>query len=407
METVKVCLRVRPLIGIELNKDCKKITHYPAEDEIVIGADKNFTFDYVFDETRKQNELYQGAIAPVVKSFMNGYNTTILAYGQTGSGKTYTMGTAGRQEGNYEDLGIIPRFVTDLFLSMEDNPEVKYEIRACFLEIHNEQIRDLLNPTSERTLAIREGVGGEITVSGAEEVVVTTSDEMFQALELGTVNRATGSTNMNHTSSRSHAVFTIILTQTKKQKGTSPPSSPSEKRDEDNLEPGEEDDEILTSKFHFVDLAGSERLKKTGATGDRMKEGISINCGLLALANCISALAEAKKGGHVPFRDSKITRLLQDSLGGNSQTLMIACVSPADVNFEESLNTLRYASRARNIKNKPVINRNPHVQKILRLNARIAELEALLSLHDVNVPSSGQFRHFGFLSRPNKQEIKI
>ena len=233
---------------------------------------------------------------------------------------------------------------------------------------------------------------------------------------LGTTRRATGETKMNQTSSRSHAVFTVLLSQRKR---------PTDDDDDDDL------DDIIVSKFHFVDLAGSERLKRTGATGKRRQEGININQGLLALGNVISCLGiytytytytymhichigptlsrpqqyiyvhtcgvligdPARKSQHVPFRDSKITRLLQDSLGGNSQTLMIACVSPAHTNEEESINTLRYANRARNIKNRPTINRDPNAQKIAKLRDRISDLEGLclengLNIHGENRPST-------------------
>ncbi len=184
---------------------------------------------------------------------------------------------------------------------------------------------------------------------------------------------------MNQVSSRSHAVFTVLLSQTRKKAAVDDP----DKEPKDDLD---DIDEVLLSKFHFVDLAGSERLKRTQATGKRRQEGVNINLGLLALGNVISILGDpARKSGHVPFRDSLVTRLLKDSLGGNSQTLMIACVSPAHTNEEESLNTLRYANRARNIKNKPMINRDPQSEKMARLKARILELETLCLENGINI----------------------
>ena len=200
---------------------------------------------------------------------------------------------------------------------------------------------------------------------GVEEQIVQTYNELIGCLEDGSLRRATGSTNMNAVSSRSHAIFSIFLTQRK-------------------ITTNQEIASDLVSKFNFVDLAGSERLKKTGASGDRMKEGININCGLLALGNVISALGDPKKRGqHVPFRDSKITRLLQDSLGGNSRTIMMACISPADMNFEESASTLAYANRARNIQNKPVVNRDPVAARMEALIARIHQLESLMATNGI------------------------
>jgi len=187
---------------------------------------------------------------------------------------------------------------------------------------------------------------------------------------------------MNAHSSRSHAIFTIYLSQ-EVQNGKNSSEFKYSLFDSDSG-----DIELLNSKFHFVDLAGSERLKKTQAIGQRMREGININSGLLALGNVISALGDPKRcGGHIPFRDSKITRLLQDSLGGNSQTLMLACISPAESNYDESLNTLRYASRARNIKNKPVVNRDSESAKVIELNQRIIMLEGLLSKSGEEIPA--------------------
>jgi hypothetical protein len=197
-------------------------------------------------------------------------------------------------------------------------------------------------------------------------------------LEDGSLRRATGSTNMNTHSSRSHAIFSIFLSQ--RRRVTAATSA-------ENAAPTDDIWETIESKFRFVDLAGSERLKRTGAVGERMKEGISINSGLLALGNVISALGDPKKkGAHVPFRDSKITRLLQDSLGGNSRTLMVACVSPADVNFEETLNALNYANRARNIRNTPVVNRDPITAKIDALRARVHQLEQVLLSNGIPPP---------------------
>ena len=310
-------------------------------------------------------------MGPLVEAFLDGYNATVLAYGQTGSGKTFTMGTADMNQSDPELMGIIPRVTQEIFTTIKERPDTEFTLKATFLEVHNEVVKDLLSPTQETQLTIREG-HGQVYVKGLLEQPLNSYDQMLQTLALGTTRRATGETKMNLTSSRSHAVFTVLLSQRKRQL--------------EEVDEFDDNDEVLVSKFHFVDLAGSERIKRTGATGKRRQEGININQGLLALGNVISCLGDpTRKGQHVPFRDSKITRLLQDSLGGNSQTLMIACVSPANTNEEESVNTLRYANRARNIKNKPMINRDPTSKKISKLRARIAELEALCLENGLNI----------------------
>ncbi|KAI8974448.1 P-loop containing nucleoside triphosphate hydrolase protein, partial [Pilobolus umbonatus] len=221
------------------------------------------------------------------------------------------------------------------------SPKTKYTVKVSFIEIYNEDLHDLLNPASadeSPTITIREDPKGRIYWTGVKEVVVNSTDDVLYHLEQGTQNRATGATDMNEQSSRSHAIFSVSLKQ-------------------ERWVPSALDFNgewiITSSKFNFVDLAGSERLKRTAAEGDRRKEGININAGLLALGNVISALGDpSKKKVHVPYRDSKLTRLLQDSLGGSATTLMIACASPAEYNLAETLNTLQYANRARNIKNK-------------------------------------------------------
>ncbi|ORE22387.1 kinesin-domain-containing protein, partial [Rhizopus microsporus] len=230
------------------------------------------------------------------------------------------------------------------FLSHPPNyrPTHRYTVTVSFIEIYNEDLHDLLNsspPEESPPITIREDTKGNIYWTGVKEVEVQSTDDVLHYLEQGAQNRATGATDMNEKSSRSHAIFSVTLRQ-EKAVGQSV------------RKPTQSEWIITTSKFHFVDLAGSERLKRTAAEGGRRKEGININAGLLALGNVISALASDKKKTHVPYRDSKLTRLLQDSLGGNSTTLMIACVSPAEYNLAETINTLQYASRARSIKNR-------------------------------------------------------
>eukprot|EP00252_Welwitschia_mirabilis_P016492 TRINITY_DN3636_c0_g1_i2.p1 TRINITY_DN3636_c0_g1~~TRINITY_DN3636_c0_g1_i2.p1 ORF type:complete len:967 (+),score=258.83 TRINITY_DN3636_c0_g1_i2:92-2992(+) len=270
------------------------------------------------------------------------------------------------------------------------------------MKILKEEVHDLLDPNIPSTIKmesnngfvgkptvpgkppiqIRENSNGVITLAGSTEIDVRNQKEMAACLAQGLSSRATGSTNMNTHSSRSHAIFTITIEQMRKCKSTSPTVDLS-------LEDGGE--EFLCAKLHLVDLAGSERAKRTGADGVRLKEGIHINKGLLALGNVISALGDEKKrkeGVHVPYRDSKLTRLLQDSLGGNSKTLMIACVSPADINAEETLNTLKYANRARNIQNKPIVNRDPMSNEMQKMRQQIEYLQSELLCARAGSPSS-------------------
>ena len=336
----------------------------------------------------------------------------IMAYGQTGSGKTYTMGSEahgssgdiadgadGDGEGEGLHIGLIPRFMADMFAALEEQKRraaseaaaaavspskkdgdrskkndksssgggsgdgssssasklVRYDVSASFLEVYGEDVHDLLDE-DRKTLPLREDGTGNVSVVGLKTRAVSTASEALNVLHVGTLHRTTAATLMNHQSSRSDAVFTVHLQQTMR-----------------NEESGV--DVTTSSRFTFVDLAGSERMKKTGAEGERAREGIKINEGLLALGNVINALADEErlaKGGkaqHVPYRQSKLTRLLQDALGGNSQTLFLACVSPSDGNAPETLSTLHYANRARNIKNAPTKNVDATMLEVQRLHA--------------------------------------
>ncbi|KAK8585002.1 hypothetical protein V6N13_138944 [Hibiscus sabdariffa] len=359
---VKVAVHVRPLIGDEKLQGCKDcVTVTPGKPQVQIGA-HSFTFDHVYGSTASPpSSMFEECIVPLVDGLFQGYNATVLAYGQTGSGKTYTMGT-GFKDGC--QTGIIPQVMNALFTKIESlKHQIDFQLHVSFIEILKEEVRDLLDPTSlnksdatspnagkvhvpgKPPIQIRESANGAITLAGSTEISVSTLKEMAACLEQGSLSRATGSTNMNNQSSRSHA------------------------------------EEYLCAKLHLVDLAGSERAKRTGSDGMRFKEGVHINKGLLALGNVISALGDEKKrkeGVHVPYRDSKLTRLLQDSLGGNSRTVMIACISPADINAEETLNTLKYANRARNIQNKPVVNRDPMSNEMLKMRQQLEYLQAEL-----------------------------
>ncbi|XP_075598227.1 kinesin-like protein KIF21A isoform X5 [Balearica regulorum gibbericeps] len=389
--SVRVAVRIRPQLAKEKIEGCHICTSVtPGEPQVFLGKDKAFTFDYVFNIDSQQEEIYIQCIEKLIEGCFEGYNATVFAYGQTGAGKTYTMGTGFDVNITEEEQGIISRAVKHLFRCIEEKkqaaikqgfPPPDFKVNAQFLELYNEEILDLFDTTRDidaknkkSNIKIHEDSAGGIYTVGVTTRTVNGESEMMQCLKLGALSRTTASTQMNVQSSRSHAIFTIHLCQTRVCPAFNTDNATDNRIISESSEMNEF--ETLTAKFHFVDLAGSERLKRTGATGERAKEGISINCGLLALGNVISALGDkSKKATHVPYRDSKLTRLLQDSLGGNSQTLMIACVSPSDRDFMETLNTLKYANRARNIKNKVMVNQDRASQQINALRSEITRLQ--------------------------------
>ncbi|XP_058511848.1 kinesin-like protein KIF21A isoform X8 [Ochotona princeps] len=389
--SVRVAVRIRPQLAKEKIEGCHICTSVtPGEPQVFLGKDKAFTFDYVFDIDSQQQQIYTQCIEKLIEGCFEGYNATVFAYGQTGAGKTYTMGTGFDVNIVEEEQGIISRAVKHLFKSIEEKkataiknglPPPDFKVNAQFLELYNEEVLDLFDTTRDidsknkkSNIRIHEDSTGGIYTVGVTTRTVNTESEMMQCLKLGALSRTTASTQMNVQSSRSHAIFTIHVCQTRACPQTDAENATDNKMISESSQMNEF--ETLTAKFHFVDLAGSERLKRTGATGERAKEGISINCGLLALGNVISALGDkSKRATHVPYRDSKLTRLLQDSLGGNSQTIMIACVSPSDRDFMETLNTLKYANRARNIKNKVVVNQDRASQQINALRSEITRLQ--------------------------------
>ncbi|KAL0278939.1 UNVERIFIED_CONTAM: hypothetical protein PYX00_000615 [Menopon gallinae] len=356
---------------------CTSVT--PGEPQITLSSDRSFTYDYVFDMCCDQEEVYTTCVGKLVEGALEGYNATVLAYGQTGSGKTYTMGTGFEVETQEHQVGILPRAIRHLYTGIKDRiqnarqngePPPEFKVDAQFMELYNDEIIDLLDPTQgylrTKGIKIHEDHNGSIYVKGMTQQTVTSVAEALNLLRQGALSRTTGATQMNSQSSRSHAIFTLLIKQQRLVKI----------EDDDPENSGKSEFATLSAKFHFVDLAGSERLKRTQATGERAREGISINAGLLALGNVISALGDkTKKALHVPYRDSKLTRLLQDSLGGNSQTVMIACISPSDSDFMETLNTLNYANRARNIKNKVVVNQDKSSRTIALLRQHIQELQ--------------------------------
>jgi kinesin family protein 4/21/27 len=354
-KSVQVALRIRPLVPDEISKGCKDVFEvFPEVNQVKIkDTDKAFTYNHVFASDTTQDEVYESCVKHMVEHLFKGYNLTILAYGQTGSGKTHTMGTTYSGEG--ENAGVIPRAVNEVFKCVRNNFSYEFAITVSFMELYQETLYDLLSDKCREqcVLDIREDSNKGILIPGLTQVPVDNAQSVLETLIRGSKGRATGATNMNAHSSRSHAIFTMNLSIQSKVDGNE-----------------------KTAKFHLVDLAGSERPKKTGAVGTTFKEGVNINKGLLVLGNVISALGDDKQQhGYIPYRDSNLTRLLKDSLGGNSITLMIACVSPADYNVEETVSTLRYADRARKIQNKPVINQDPKAAEINTLKKIIQELK--------------------------------
>ena len=363
-ECVKVVVRVRPLSHKEV-RDGHEAVAQVSEDSGMITLrnprsddrepPKSFTFDHVFGPNCTQRSIYDSCAAAVVDSVLQGYNGTIFAYGQTGAGKTHTMeGVA-----DPPDLrGIIPNSFEHIFdaVSLAESGE-QFLVRASYLEIYNEEIRDLLRRDARhRALELKENVDTGVYVKDLSSTVVKSTSEIDQVMQAGKQNRSTGATRMNATSSRSHSIFTVII---------------------ECASTDERGEHIRVGRLNMVDLAGSERQSKTGATGDRLKEATKINLSLSALGNVISALVDGRSQ-HIPYRDSKLTRLLQDSLGGNTKTIMCANCGPAGYNYDETLSTLRYANRAKNIKNKPKINEDPKDAMLREFQDEIKRLKAQL-----------------------------
>uniref|UniRef100_A0A3Q2HRI5 Kinesin-like protein KIF16B n=1 Tax=Equus caballus TaxID=9796 RepID=A0A3Q2HRI5_HORSE len=388
MASVKVAVRVRPMNRREKDLEAKFIIHMEKSKTTITNLKipeggtgdsgrertKTFTYDFSFysADTKSPDYVSQEMVfktlgTDVVKSAFEGYNACVFAYGQTGSGKSYTM------MGDSGDSGLIPRICEGLFSRINETTrwdEASFRTEVSYLEIYNEHVRDLLRRKSSKTfnLRVREHPKEGPYVEDLSKHLVQNYGDVEELMDAGNINRTTAATGMNDVSSRSHAIFTIKFTQAKF----------------DSEMPCE-----TVSKIHLVDLAGSERADATGATGVRLKEGGNINKSLVTLGNVISALADLsqdaanplvkKKQVFVPYRDSVLTWLLKDSLGGNSKTIMIATISPADVNYGETLSTLRYANRAKNIINKPTINEDANVKLIRELRAEIARLKTLLA----------------------------
>jgi len=379
MASVKVAVRVRPFNGRERQLNSRLVVGMSGNQvslQPVLETDQkgstgphgdkhkphNFAFDHAYwshdpGDTNfvAQDMVFTDLGQDVVKNAFDGYNVCVFAYGQTGSGKTYTM------MGSESDRGLIPRICETMFQRMVEG--TSYRTEVSYLEIYNERVKDLLQKNSSHNLKVREHpVQGPYVQDLSKHLVVEYRD-ILRLMEQGNNLRTTAATNMNDTSSRSHAIFTITFVQAGYLEGM----------------PHETE-----SKIHLVDLAGSERANATGATGQRLKEGAHINKSLVTLGSVISALAEAGTKQNVskhfiPYRDSVLTWLLKDSLGGNSKTIMIATISPAEVNHNETLSTLRYANRAKNIINKPTVNEDPNVKLIRELREEIERMKAIMS----------------------------
>ncbi|GMF13690.1 unnamed protein product [Phytophthora lilii] len=386
-----------------------------------------FSFDHVYDQQCTQSTVYENTAKAVVESSLEGYNATIFAYGQTGTGKTYTMEGFNSGSGSVEERGIIPRAIEQIFCHIQANVSARcrFLVRASYLQIYNESISDLLKP--ERTnLTIREDRRRGVFVEGLSEWVVRSPEEIYGLMERGGAMRATGSTKMNELSSRSHAVFIIIAEQSKTSyvdsKGNdvapeefmalvnayqarhgggngSGNAGAGEKNPNDGtganangtaaLHPKLEAmvrQSFKVGKLNLVDLAGSERVRLSGATGQRLEESKKINQSLSALGNVISALTDARGRQHIPYRDSKLTRILEDSLGGNCKTTMMAMISPALEAMTESLSTLKFANRAKHIKNEARVNEDLDQKSLLRKYEReLKRLRAELEERSRNV----------------------
>ncbi|CEG37768.1 kinesin-like protein [Plasmopara halstedii] len=362
-ECVRVMVRIRPMSGKEVQDGRREATtaNFDRAEVSIFNPvaatsepPKSFTFDAAFGAKSTQQQVYDTAATEIVEAVMEGYNGTIFAYGQTGAGKSHTM------EGVGDQPGIIPNSFKHIFDKVAISKNKRILVRASYLEIYNEEIRDLLSKDPKNALDLKENADSGVFVKGLTTQVVKDAAEIDHVMQTGKKNRSVGATLMNQTSSRSHSIFTIVVECL---------SEVSSVRD------GKK--HVCVGKLNLVDLAGSERQSKTGATGDRLQEANKINLSLSALGNVISALVDGKSK-HIPYRDSKLTRLLQDSLGGNTKTVMIANCGPADYNYEETLTTLRYASRAKNIKNKPKINEDPKDAMIREFQEEIEALKAKL-----------------------------
>ncbi|KAM4016106.1 kinesin-like protein KIF1B isoform 11-T17 [Anomaloglossus baeobatrachus] len=373
--SVKVAVRVRPFNNRELGKESKCIIQMQGNSTSILNPKnpkepaKSFSFDYSYwshtspddPSFASQSRVYNDIGKEMLEHAFEGYNVCIFAYGQTGAGKSYTM--MGKQEET--QAGIIPQLCEELFekINCNNNDEVSFSVEVSYMEIYCERVRDLLNPKNKGNLRVREHPLLGPYVEDLSKLAVTSYTDIADLMDAGNKARTVAATNMNETSSRSHAVFTIVFTQRRLDIET-------------NLSTEK------VSKISLVDLAGSERADSTGAKGTRLKEGANINKSLTTLGKVISALAEVskkkKKTDFIPYRDSVLTWLLRENLGGNSRTAMVAALSPADINYDETLSTLRYADRAKQIKCNAIINEDPNAKLVRELKDEVSRLKELL-----------------------------
>ncbi|CAH0720425.1 unnamed protein product, partial [Brenthis ino] len=392
MSSVKVAVRVRPFNSREIARECKCIIEMSGNTTVIVNpkappgnkdSAKSFNFDFSYwshnpsdPDFSSQVMVYKDIGEEMLQHAFDGYNICIFAYGQTGAGKSYTM--MGRGEDGQE--GIIPQICKDLFrrIRQTTSDDLTYSVEVSYMEIYCERVRDLLNPKNKGNLRVREHPALGPYVEDLSKLAVMSYQDIYDLIDEGNKARTVAATNMNETSSRSHAVFTIFFTQQRHDRTT---NLVSEK----------------VSKISLVDLAGSERADSTGAKGTRLKEGANINKSLTTLGKVISALAEiaskskkSKKADFIPYRDSVLTWLLRENLGGNSKTAMIAAISPADINYDETLSTLRYADRAKQIVCKAVVNEDANAKLIRELKEEILKLRELLKAEGIDVEEAGE-----------------
>ena len=394
---VQVILRSRPISKQEKAQHLKPVVKCcEATREVTVTQQiankqigKTFTFDRVFGTDSTQALVYDAAVAPIVREVLDGFNCTIFAYGQTGTGKTYTM------EGNIErdadcllgeTAGVIPRAIKQIFDSLE-HAGSEYSVKVSYLELYNEKITDLLGMEENHDHQLCEDGRGGVVVRGLEDEIVKTSEEIFEVLEKGTARRRTAETKLNKESSRSHSVFTVTI----HMKETTP----------------EGDEMIKCGKLNLVDLAGSENISRSGARKERAREAGEINKSLLTLGRVISALVEHQS--HIPYRDSKLTRLLRDSLGGKTKTCIIATIAPTAHCLDETLNTLDYAQRAKSIKNRPEVNRKISKTTLLKdLTVEIDRLKAdLIATREKNGVYLSNAHHESLLSTQKELQAQV
>ena len=373
---VNVICRFRPMNDLEKTTGNETVADFTSPTSLTFHSsrEKNvyrFNFDRIFPPSSTQQDIYDFGVKGIIESVLDGYNGTVLAYGQTSSGKTYTM------QGEMDEerrQGIIPRMINHVFKYIYQNEGTDFMIKVSMIEIYQEKIRDLFD-CSRNNLNIREDSIKGIYVDGASERYVGCPNDVLALLEVGSENRAVAATNMNEHSSRSHSIFILTINQTNKQQGFS-----------------------KIGKLYLVDLAGSEKISKTGATGHTLEEAKNINKSLTTLGRVINSLTDGKST-HIPYRESKLTRVLQESLGGNSKTCLIITCSPSIYNESESLSTLRFGERAKKIKNKPKINKEVTVAELQKLveqlkenlkkaNQRISQLENYIRQKGLDVPMS-------------------